>query len=259
MDADEVISALRPHLVGALIATDFDGTLAPIVSDPERSQPIEGTVEVLRALSGRGARVAVVTGRDAATAVRLGGFDAVPGLVVEGLYGAETWQDGDLSAPAEPVELGHLRERLPSLVAEHAGDPNVWVEDKRLSLVVHTRRAGDPDAALRALTAPMGALAAELGLELHSGRAVLEIRLPGFDKGTALRGLIDRFNPPAVLFAGDDVGDLPAFATIVELRAAGTPAWSVAAASAEVPELADAADVTVNGPTGVVALLRRLG
>jgi trehalose 6-phosphate phosphatase len=61
-----------------------------------------------------------------------------------------------------------------------------------------------------------------------------------------------------VLFVGDDVGDLPAFAAVAELREQGTPAWSVAAVSQEAPEVARAADIRVEGPAGVVALLQSL-
>jgi trehalose 6-phosphate phosphatase len=87
---------------------------------------------------------------------------------------------------------------------------------------------------------------------------VLELRLPGYDKGGALRRLVARLSPTAVLFAGDDLGDLPAFTAIRDFRVAGTPAWSVAAASVVVPELDAAADVSVDGPAGVVGLFRAL-
>jgi trehalose 6-phosphate phosphatase len=138
------------------------------------------------------------------------------------------------------------------------GDPRLWVEDKRLSLVVHGRQAPDPDAALDPLREPVAHLGEQLGLDVHRGRGVLELRLPGYDKGTALRRLVDEVRPAGVLFVGDDVGDLPAFEAVAQLRRDGTPAWSVAAASADVPEVAQAADVRVDGPAGVVALLTEL-
>ena len=87
---------------------------------------------------------------------------------------------------------------------------------------------------------------------------VLELRPPGFDKGGVLRRLVAAARPGAVLFAGDDVGDLPAFAVVEELRAAGTPALSVASASPEAAEVAERADLAVDGPPGVVALLQAL-
>lgn len=256
MDISTLVAALRPDLEHALVAVDFDGTLAPIVPDPVDSRPVPGAVAALRAIAERGAQVAVITGRDARTVVELGGLDAIPDLIVEGLYGAERWHGGALTTLPEPRAMRRLRAELPALVA--TGDPKLWIEDKRLSLVVHGRMAADPEAALDPVRAPVTALGEQLGLDVHPGRGVLELRLPGLDKGTALHRLVSELSPKAVLFVGDDVGDLPAFATVGELRAQGTPAWSVASASPEVPEVADAADVRVDGPAGVVTLLQLL-
>lgn len=250
-----LIARLRPRIDGSLLALDFDGTLAPIVADPQASRPLPGTAAALTALAAHGARIALVTGRDAATAVRLSGLADVPGLVVAGLYGAEVWRDATLTAPPEPAALTTLRERLPAAVA---GEPGLWIEDKRLSLVVHARRAADPDAALAAVAPEVRRLAGELGFEAHPGRSVLELRLPGYDKAGAVRRLLDQAAPSAVLYVGDDVGDLPAFGLVRDLRAAGTEAWSVCATSEEAPDVAAAADVAVDGPAGVLALLREL-
>jgi len=148
-----------------------------------------------------------------------------------------------------------LRNRLPAVVAAHISDPAVWIEDKRLSLVIHTRGAADPARAIEAVRGPVEDLVAELGLEAHDGRNVLEIRLPGYDKGAVLRRLVARFEPAAVLFAGDDLGDLPAFAAIRALRAQGRRAWGVAVSSDEVTAVGAAADVQVDGPAGLIALL----
>jgi trehalose 6-phosphate phosphatase len=82
--------------------------------------------------------------------------------------------------------------------------------------------------------------------------------VPGYDKGGALRRLVRRLAPRVVLYAGDDLGDLPAFAEIARMRADGLAAWSIAVASTELPELAAAADLTVDGPTGVAELLVQL-
>ena len=259
MQPDDVIADLRPLLAGALIATDFDGTLAPIVDDPDDSRPVADAVAVLTALAERGAHVGVLTGRDAATVLRLGGFDAVPGIVVEGLYGLEQWRDGELSTPETPEAIATLRRQLPELLTSERAGEGVWIEDKRLSLVLHTRPAADPDAEHARLRGPAERLAAQLGLDLHPGRNVLEFRLPGHDKGDALRRLIECTEPSAVLYAGDDVGDLPAFAALERLRRSGTPAWGIAAVSDESPaELTAMADLTVDGPDGVVTLLRAL-
>ena len=256
MDISTVVAALRAELEHALVAVDFDGTLAPIVPDPADSRPAPGAVAALRTIAERGAQVAVITGRDARTVLGLGGLDAIPGVIVEGLYGAERWQGGVLTTLPEPYAMRRLRTELPALIA--TGDPKLWIEDKRLSLVVHARMAADPQAALDSVREPVTTLGEQLGLSVNPGRGVLELRLPGHDKGAALLRLAAELVPKAVLFVGDDVGDLPAFAAVGELREQGTPAWSVAVVSPEAPEVARAADVQVDGPAGVVALLQSL-
>jgi trehalose 6-phosphate phosphatase len=254
MGTEEIVASLRPRLDAALIATDFDGTLAPLVLDPDSSRPVEGAIEVLSALAAQGAQVAVVTGRDARTVVRLGGLEAVPGLIVAGLYGIETWTGGELSSPETPDAIERLRARLPAVV--EGGDPAVWIEDKRLSLVVHSRRAADPAAALAELADPVTELGHDLGFDVHLGSDVLELRLPGFDKAGALTRLAS--GRSAVLYLGDDLGDLPAFAQIRRLRDSGVTAWGVAVASTAVAEVAAAADASVSDPAAAVGLLREI-
>ncbi len=254
MQVAELVESFAASLPGSLVATDFDGTLAPLRADPEDSRPRAGAVEALATLASRGAQIAVITGRDARTVLRLGGLDEIPGLIVAGLYGAETWTAGELDTPDTPAAIQALRERLPG--ALHGADPAVWIEDKRLSLVVHARRAADPEAALAAVTDPVTVLGGELGLEVHPGSGVLELRLPGYDKAAALATVAD--GRAATLFLGDDLGDLPAFAQIRKLRAAGAIAWGVGVLSSGAEGIPEAADVTVEDPAAVVDLLRAL-
>jgi len=248
------LAALRAAPGRALVALDYDGTLAPVVDRPEDAVPAPGAVAALHALGARGVRVALVTGRPADVVVRLGGLDGVPGLVVQGQYGAQRWEAGRLTSPPELPGVGRLRAELPALVEPHGAH----VEDKGLALVVHTRRAPDPAGALAALRPRLEELAADAGLEAHPGRLVVELRPPGHDKAGALRALADPA-PSAVLFAGDDVGDLAGFDAVDALRAQGVPGVLVCSGSDEgPPELAARADVVVDGPAGVVALLEEL-
>jgi trehalose 6-phosphate phosphatase len=123
---------------------------------------------------------------------------------------------------------------------------------------VHTRQTPDPAAALELLRQPVADLATRAGLAVEPGRFVLELRPHGMDKGRALRGLVAERGPASLLFCGDDLGDLSAFAAARALRAGGVAACTVASASPEVPEVAEAADLVVDGPAGVVALLSAL-
>jgi trehalose 6-phosphate phosphatase len=241
-------------LPGALIALDFDGTLASIVSDPSTSRPVPGVIDTLARLADAGAQIAIVTGRDAATVLELGGLHAIADVVVSGLHGAETWQHGKLRTRAEPAGLAALRTSLPPLLRQ-AGD-GVWLEDKRLSLVVHTRQAADPERALIELGDRLPPLVAEQGLELHPGKLVLEIRIPHLSKATALRQLLTP-STTAALFAGDDYGDLPALAAVSAWAAdTGRPGLTIAVG--ELAELRRAADCAVESPAELAGLLAGL-
>jgi trehalose 6-phosphate phosphatase len=239
----------------ALIATDFDGTLAPIVPDPQMARPAPGAVAALSALAETAGTVAVITGRGAAEAVALGGLDAVPGILVLGHYGWQRWQDGQLTVPASPPAVEAARQALPGLLRETDAPEGTWIEDKEHAVAVHTRRTADPDAVLRQLRGPLVGLAERLGLAAEPGRFVIELRPPGMDKGAALTSLAHEREARSVLFCGDDLGDLAAFAAVRALRLADIPGCAVASASAESPQVADAADLVVDGPEGVVELL----
>jgi trehalose 6-phosphate phosphatase len=239
----------------ALIGMDFDGTLAPIVADLGDARAHPGVVPVLAALAPAVGTLAVITGRTAAEAVAFGGFAEIPGIIVLGHYGAQRWQDGKLSTPEPEPAIEAARRELPGLISTAGAQDSTWIEDKGHALAVHTRRAADPEAALARLRDPLTELAAKLGLAAEPGRFVIELRPRGVDKGAAITELVRQRTARSVLSFGDDLGDLPAFSAVRALRAAGIPGCTVASASAEAPEVAAAADLVVDGPAGVVALL----
>ncbi|MDQ1733472.1 MAG: trehalose 6-phosphate phosphatase [Pseudonocardiales bacterium] len=245
------LNALIDDPAGALIALDFDGTLSAIVLDPNESTPVPGAIDALVRLSERGAQVAVVTGRDALTALRLGGLDRIPGVVVSGLHGAETWRAGQLSTRPEPGGIAQLRATLPALLADV--DSDAWLEDKRLSLVVHTRRSAEPQATLDRLTGPVTQLAAEHGLDVVGGKFVLEIRIPGLSKADAVQALLSG-DPSAALFAGDDHGDLPAFEA-VSRWAKHTGKRGITIAVGDVEQVRQAAMLQIDSPEQLVPVL----
>jgi trehalose 6-phosphate phosphatase len=146
----------------------------------------------------------------------------------------------------------------PGLLASVAHDDTIWIEDKQRALVIHTRLTAEPDRLLEALRGPAAEAAAAAGLEARLGKEVLEICIPGIDKGTAIRELIS-VDTTAVCYAGDDVGDLPA---VQEVNAwsgrSGHPKLMVAVSPSGMGPLAELADVTVPDPRSLISLLRQI-
>jgi trehalose 6-phosphate phosphatase len=251
----------------AVIGLDFDGTLSPIVDDPERAHIHDDASDVLLDLAREVAAVAVITGRPARQVLDLGGLEEVgealagadADLYVFGQYGNERWSSHQrrIMSPRPPRGLASFERELTG-VLRRADAADAWVEDKGLAVAVHTRRLAEPDAAFRRLLAPITELAEKHDLITEPGRNVIEVRSSGMHKGLAVRTLVNELDAGAFLFAGDDLGDMEAFEAVAELRDAGMPTLLVCSASSEESALVPLSDVVVKGPDGVLDLLRQL-
>lgn len=255
-DVRAVAAAFASDPDAAAVVTDFDGTLAPIVDDPETARPLEGAVAALHALADRYGRVAVVSGRPVEFLAANLRLDEAPSsrLVVSGLYGLERWDHGVVIAPAARQWLDVVRRIVDE--ARAADLDGAAVEDKGLSITLHFRTSPDAEPTVRAW---VGAQAAATGLVVHAARRSYELRPPlAIDKGTVVADLIAKAR--AACFVGDDVGDLPAFDALDRLAVdVGAQTVRVAVRSTESPaELLERADLVVEGPGGALAFLRAL-
>ena len=262
----EIINAIIARPDRTLFATDFDGTLAPIVANPPDARPHPASIAALDVLRNQLGQVAIITGREARVAVEIGGFgvDASKPLLVLGQYGVERWSsaDGEIVEPDVPA---NVRAALPEVqaalaAAEAAGHDikGAFVEDKGRALVVHTRNATDPQGLLDAVEPDLRAVAERHDLFIEPGKFVIEMRGSAFDKGEALAALVAEFDPQVVVFAGDDLGDIPAFEQIRALHDDGRFAASIVATSAERSDLIGHADVVTDGTDGMAAWLTAL-
>lgn len=256
-------AALASSAVHALIAMDFDGTLAPIVADPQAARVHPRASAALQQLVPYVGRLAVITGRPADFVVGEGGLGGLDSLVVLGHYGLERWDRGHLSAPDPVPGIATARRQLPDLLTANAAPVGTLIEDKGQALAVHVRQTADPEHALRLLTEPVRRLADDTGLVVEPGRLVLELRSPGVDKGQALQALVSEMaaadaGPTVVVFIGDDLGDVPAFVAAERLRDQGSHVLLVCSGSLEQVSLAERADLVVDGPDGVIDWLEAL-
>jgi len=254
------LAAIMDDPDSAALVFDYDGVLSPIVENPEQARPHPRAVPALARLSPHVGSVAIITGRPASVIVSFGSFadePALAGLVVFGHYGRERWDasTSEVVAPPPSPGVAAARDELPRVLARFYEPPDVWVEDKGSALAVHTRRATDPDGTFALLRDPVAELAARHGLILEPGRLVLELRPPGMDKGQALRAHVADVAARSVAYAGDDLGDISAFAAVDALRDEGLAGLKICSGSAEVVELARRADLVVDGPEGVVEFI----
>lgn len=257
---DQGLAAIVAEPFRAVLAFDYDGVLSPIVADPEQAVAHPPAIAALRRIAPRMGTLAVITGRPAEVVVRLGRLRDYPelrGLLVFGHYGRERWDPDTDEVVAPPLGPGveAVRAELPTVLAELGLAGDVWVEDKGSAVAVHTRRAPDPAGAFAALREPLDALAGRHGLVVEPGRLVLELRPAGSDKGSALRTLVAERDATSVGYAGDDLGDLSAFAAVDAMREEGIPGLKVCSGSTEAVEVARRADLVVDGPAGIAAFL----
>jgi trehalose 6-phosphate phosphatase len=261
-EGSQTLQAIIASPSETLIATDFDGTLAPIVDDPEKAYADPHAVAALGRLGKLVGAVVVITGRPARSVVRLGRFRQTPGLgsmIVLGQYGVERWNaaDDQFLIPPDPPQISTVEMKLPGLL-NSLGLADARIEDKGRAIAVHTRSLPDPRDAFGKLAEPLGELAAGHGLVVEQGKNVWEIRAPGTDKGAALRSIVDQTGARLVVFAGDDLGDLAAFRAVRDLAAADVTGLLVCSASNEEEALAELSDVVVDGPAGLAAWLNEL-
>jgi trehalose 6-phosphate phosphatase len=208
---------------------------------------------VLRSLAERLGVVAVVSGRPAGfLAEHLAGAGATR---LFGLYGLEA-VDG-ASGSIETMADAEPWRRVVAAAADEAEarlGPGP-VERKGLTVTLHFRTDRTQAETIEELASD---LAARHGLDAHPAKMSVELRPPvQMDKGTVVRRLAAGLT--AVVFAGDDIGDLPAFAVLRDLRTAGVVTLSIAAGGPETPgDVAAAVDLVVDGPDGIIDTLRRL-
>lgn len=211
-DLLEAVEAFA-SLPSVLVATDFDGALAPLVLDPMDSRPVEGGMPALTALAALpGTMVALVSGRAVGPLRELSG--AQDPILLVGSHGAEDSRrpDGLALDDGQRALLSTLEDELAELVRAH---PGVRVEDKPAGRVVHTRGLA-PEAGRAALDAALALGERHTDLAVTPGKEVVELSVAHVGKGAALVALAAELGVDAVFYAGDDVTDEQGFEALAD-------------------------------------------
>jgi trehalose 6-phosphate phosphatase len=260
-DLASLIAPLLDNPSAAAVLTDIDGTLAPIAQSPEQVAVPEGARAALAELSGRFAVVGCISGRRATEARELVGVD---GIAYAGNHGLELLLPGETEPQVDP-SLRDREDTAARFLAELDGNgltaAGLRTEDKGPIQALHWRGADDERTA-EGRAREIAAEAGRAGLESRWGRKVVELRpAGGGDKGAAVGAMLAEDGVNAAIYGGDDRTDVDAFRRLRELREQGRlqTAVCVGVNSEEAPvELAEQADVTVDGPAGWLAVLRAL-
>ncbi len=189
-----------------LVTCDFDGTLAPIVSNPADARMLPAAAAALTALADLpDTAVALVSGRALGVLRALSAMP--PAIHLVGSHGAE-FDTGF----AHDIDEGQLRRIIAELNEIAADRPGVTVETKPASVALHVRNASPADGE----SALAEARRASAGWDAHTtaGKAVLEFAVVSTDKGEAVDILREQTASTAVVFLGDDVTDEKAFARL---------------------------------------------
>lgn len=182
-----------------LLAFDYDGTLAPLVSTPARATMRPSTRRLLKR-AGRLYPCVAISGRGHADALsRLRGV-AISRVV--GNHGAEP------SSGAKAFRR-RVQQWLPVLTARLSGRRGVMIEDKGLSVAVHYRQARDRRATRRAIVAAARSLD---DVRIIGGKLAVNLLVPDAPhKGLALERERARFACDTVIYVGDDDTDEDVF------------------------------------------------
>lgn len=257
----DLLAAFKARADAAGILLDFDGTLSEIVEIPSQATPYPGIADILVRLDRLYRCVAIVSGRSAHELVGWLG----PDLDVWGVHGAERSGPGETDVVLSPIATpyaGKMTEvRKEAQESVQALDiAGALVEDKRVMIALHYRNAEHPERARKSLEELARGLAEKHGLWLSGGRMAFELRPPvRLSKGDVVEALARERDLEAILFAGDDTVDLPAFDALDHLAGEGVVAVRVGVVSGEAPaELAARADLTVDGPAAMLDLLELL-
>lgn len=197
-----------------LVSTDFDGVLAPLVLDPSKSRPVDGSMELLREISDMpDVFVAIVSGRHLSALRSLSGVAADEPIVLIGSHGAEPDRDLPLEVVFDDAARARLEQAVAAVTEVVEAHPPTRLERKPAGVVLHTRKV-PVDVAEAAHAA---ALAIDLpGVDVMAGKQIVELSVLSVTKGDALRALATEFGTGGTLYLGDDVTDERAFAALAD-------------------------------------------
>jgi trehalose 6-phosphate phosphatase len=194
---------------------DYDGTLAPFRKEPNEAQPSPGIRQVLnRLMQVPDIRLVIISGRWTKDLIPLLQLERQP--EIWGSHGLERLK-ADGSYEIDSIDEQHLD----GLVAADEGIEELGLanrcEKKPGSLAIHYRGLDQKmvQEIKNQVEPRWSTLAQAWQLSLHEFDGGLELRVPGRNKGDAVKTILAELNQSAVAaYLGDDLTDEDAFRAI---------------------------------------------
>ena len=246
---NEVQQVLTSHPFG--LVTDVDGTISWIAPSPNKAVVSPLCRRYLSALVDKLDLVAVISGRPLTEVM---GMVGVEGLVYVGNHGLEMWNRGVSQMWPGSERYIDIIDLAVSTLKNMLDIDGLFFENKGLTASIHYRNCTDVDSARGQIMETVESLPQANDLRITDGRMVVELRPKlEVDKGSALKALIGKYNLSGVIYIGDDVSDVDAFAV---LHNSGIKGIAIGVGSAEAPlQLYEAADYIIDGVEQVERLL----
>jgi trehalose 6-phosphate phosphatase len=233
IEVEQFMKAVARSPVSALLL-DYDGTLAPFCLNRQQALPFPGVTELLQEIIANGrTRVVIITGRNAREVIPL--LAVHPSPEIWGCHGLERLKpDGSCETP-----------RVEEAVVHALADADRWLryqglhnraEFKTGAVAIHWRGLDEAAAAETRSQVLRGwfPIAQSTPMELLEFDGGIEMRMPGRDKGDAVRTILDEIGPEVpVAYLGDDVTDEQAFLALdtLGLSVLVRPEWRTTAAA----------------------------
>ncbi len=187
---------------------DYDGTLVPIVREPEDAIISAETKAIVAELAKRDT-VIVISGRDRKFLLDVVG-DLPVHIVAE--HGALIRKKGETEFVMNPAYEENWKDDIrPILELYVKRCPGAFVEEKETSLAWHYRTADDHEYALRRAQELAWQLESfiqpEQSLQIIEGNMVIEVKKTAFNKGTSAKAFVEEGDYDFILAMGDDTTD----------------------------------------------------
>lgn len=233
IEVEQFMESVAQSQVSALLL-DYDGTLAPFCLNRRQALPYPGVTALLEEIIANGrTRVVIVTGRNAHEVIPL--LAVHPCLEIWGCHGLERLRpDGNCETP-----------RVEEPVLRAMADADRWLRHQGLhsraefktgAVAIHWRGLDEAAAAETRRQVLLGWLpiAQSTPMQLLEFDGGIEMRMPGRDKGDAVRIILDEIGPEVpVAYLGDDITDERAFLALGNrgLTVLVRPEWRKTAAA----------------------------